>query len=112
MVMAWSLNAVNIAYLDAVVEAEYQAAVLNPERRHPVEVLPNVTVQTDLYVAPEGQGFRVVCNVADPTTFAVVSRVKNYGPDAQSETPWPDDVADELRRRGERLQQMLGGGGA
>jgi hypothetical protein len=71
------------------IEALYQAALSNPQIVAPQEIAPNVTLQTDTYVAPTGNGFRVVCRVKVPEANYTAIRVKNHGPDTASEQEWP-----------------------
>ncbi len=70
-------------------DAAFAAALANPQRVMPATIAPNVTLQTDTYVAPTGSGFRVVCKIKVPEANFTATRVRNHGPDAASEREWP-----------------------
>lgn len=78
--------------LNQAIDAAYDAALANGGQRVlPQVIAPNVTLQTDTYVAPTGSGFRVVCRVTVPEANFTVTRVRNHGPDTQSEHEWPNE---------------------
>jgi hypothetical protein len=79
----------NLAPLNAAIDAAYAASLANPQRIMPQTIAENVTLQTDTYVAPTGSGFRVVCTVAVPSVNFRAQRVRNHGPDTASEREWP-----------------------
>ncbi len=70
-------------------QAAYDAALVNPVKQSPSQVGddPNQTVQTDVYQAPTGSGFRVVGRIKVGNFSAI--RVRNHGPDTASERDWP-----------------------
>jgi hypothetical protein len=82
--MTMDLTAINSA-----IDAAYAAALSNPQRVMPATIVPNVTLQTDTYVAPTGSGFRVVCQIKVPEVNFTATRVRNHGPDTASEREWP-----------------------
>jgi len=86
------------ATLDAAADAAFAEAVQNPVRVPRHWIADNATLQTDTYVAPDGVGFRVVCRIVDALSGVAVARVRNYGPDTDSERPWPADIELELNR--------------
>lgn len=79
----------DLAPLNTAINAAYAAALANPQRVMPQTIAPNVTLQTDTYVAPTGSGFRVVCTVFVPAVNFRFRRVRNHGPDTASEQGWP-----------------------
>jgi hypothetical protein len=79
----------NLEPLNQAIEAAYQAALANPQRVLPQTIAPNVTLQTDTYVAPTGNGFRVVCRIKVPEANFTATRVRNHGPDTASKQEWP-----------------------
>lgn len=79
----------NLAPLNAAIDAAYATALANPQRVLPQTIAENVTLQTDTYVAPTGPGFRVVCRVKVPEANFTATRVRNHGPDTASERDWP-----------------------
>jgi len=81
------LTAINLA-----IDAAYEAALNDGGQRvMPQTIAPNVTLQTDTYVAPEGSGFRVAAKVIVPEANYTAMRVKSHGPDTKSERDWPND---------------------
>jgi hypothetical protein len=78
----------NLEPLNQAIEAAYQTALTNPHRVPPQEIAPNVMLQTDIYVSPFGSGFRVVCKIFNPEDKTLTLRVKNQGPDTESEKTW------------------------
>lgn len=81
----------DLTSLNQAIDAAFAVALANPQRIAPQTVAPNVTLQTDTYVSPKGGGFRVVCRIIVPEANFSVSRVKNHGPDTQSEQDWPSE---------------------
>jgi hypothetical protein len=81
----------DLAPLNAAIDAAYAAALANPQRVMPQTIAENVTLQTDTYVAPTGGGFRVVCRIKVPEVNFTVSKVRNHGPDTASERAWPTE---------------------
>jgi hypothetical protein len=79
----------DLTAINSAIDAAYAAALANPQRVMPQEIAPNVTLQTDTYVAPTGSGFRVVCRIKVPEANFTAVRVKNHGPDTASEQDWP-----------------------
>lgn len=88
----------DLTLINEQIEAAYAAATENPVRVMPYEIAPNVTLQTDTYVAPVGTGFRVVCRITIPEVNYTVSRVKNYGSDTASECGWPEEGIEAAAR--------------
>ena len=80
----------NLASLNAAIDAAYTSAIANSQRVLPQTIAPNVTLQTDTYIAPTGNGFRIVC-IIKREDGAFIMRVKNYGPDINSEKEWPPE---------------------
>jgi hypothetical protein len=79
-----------LTVINSAIDAAYADALANGGQRvMPQTVAPNVTLQTDTYVAPDGEGFRVVATIFVPEANFRVSRVKNHGPDTSSEREWP-----------------------
>lgn len=74
--------AINTAYNAAIANGGLGAA--------PQVIAPNVTLHTEPYVSTEGSGFRIVC-IVKREDGAIVVRVKNYGPDTNSEIEWPQE---------------------
>lgn len=80
----------DLTAINSAIEAAYADALANGGQRvMPQTIAPNVTLQTDTYVAPDGLGFRVVATIFVPEANFRVSRVKNHGPDTASEQDWP-----------------------
>jgi hypothetical protein len=79
----------NLEPLNQAIEAAYAAALANPQRVMPQDIAPNVSLQTDTYIAPTGNGFRVVCRIRVPEANYTAIRIKNHGPDTASEQDWP-----------------------
>jgi hypothetical protein len=77
--------------INQAIDAAFAVALTTPQRVAPQTIAPNVTLQTETYVAPSGSGFRVVCVIAVPEANFSVWRVKNHGPDADSERDWPSE---------------------
>lgn len=81
----------NLETLNQIIESAYQDALLNPQRVLVQEIMPNVTLQTDIYTAPNGSGFRIVCNISIPEANLTITKVRNHGPDISSEKDWPKE---------------------
>jgi hypothetical protein len=81
----------DLTAINSAIDAAYAAALSNPQRVMPQTIAPNVTLQTDTYVAPDGLGFRVVATIFVPEANFRVSRIKNHGPDTESEREWPTE---------------------
>lgn len=81
----------NLTPLNQAIDEAFNAALASPERVAEHEIAANVTLRTETYIAPEGEGFRVVCCVKIPEINFSVSRVRNHGPDIQSEIEWPEE---------------------
>lgn len=82
----------NTSSIDTAIDLACAAAMAqmpNPQRVMPQAIAPNVTLQTDTYVAPTGNGFRVVARVKVPEANYTATRVRNHGPDTTSEQAWP-----------------------
>lgn len=80
----------DLTAINSAIDAAYADALASGgQRQLPHVIAPNVTLKTDTYVAPNGSGFRVVCTIEVPEVHFAVSRVKNHGPDTQSERQWP-----------------------
>jgi hypothetical protein len=79
----------NLTAINSAIDAAYAAALSNPQRVLPQTIAENVTLQTDIYVAPTGSGFRVICRIKVPEANFTAVRVKNHGPDTASEQDWP-----------------------
>lgn len=82
----------DLTSINPAIDAAYANALANGGQRvMPQTIAPNVTLQTDTYVAPDGPGFRVVATIFVPEANFRVSRVKNHGPDTASEQDWPTE---------------------
>jgi hypothetical protein len=77
------LNVINSA-----IEEAYTYALVSPKRVLPQEIFPNVTLQTDVYVSPNGSGFRVICKITNFSEKTITIKIRNYGPDIKSELNW------------------------
>jgi len=81
----------NITAINSAIDEAYSNAILNGGQRvFSHAIANNVTLQTDSYNSINGNGFRVVCIVKRQDGASVV-RVKNYGPDINSEKEWPEE---------------------
>jgi hypothetical protein len=81
----------DITAINSAMAAAYDDALANGGQRvWPQVVAQNTTIQTDSYVSMSGSGFRVVC-VIKRADGASIHRVKNYGPDINSEKEWPPE---------------------
>jgi hypothetical protein len=80
----------NLTELNIAIENAYQNALINLERVLPYSIAENVTLQTDIYSSPAGNGFRIKCIVDFPGINFSVARVRNHGPDTASELEWPE----------------------
>lgn len=76
--------------LNQVIDEAFDAALTFPQLVAEHEIATNVTLRTETYVAPDGDGFRVICCVKVPEANFSVSRVRNHGPDTGSEIEWPE----------------------
>jgi hypothetical protein len=82
----------DLTAINSAIESAYADALANGgQRAMPQTIAPNATLQTDTYVAPDGEGFRVVATIFIPEANFRVSRVKNHGPDTGSEREWPTE---------------------
>lgn len=81
----------DITAINSAIDSAYADALANGGQRvRPQVIAPNVTIQTDSYASMNGSGFRVLCFIKR-ADGAFVLRVKNYGPDTQSEREWPQE---------------------
>jgi hypothetical protein len=81
----------NLTAINSAIEVAYANALANGGQRvMPHAIEPNVTIQTDEYTSISGDGFRVVCIIKGQNGASVI-RVKNYGPDTNSEKEWPSE---------------------
>lgn len=79
----------DIASINLAINAAYNIAIENGGKRAAPQVIaPNVTLQTNTYSSINGSGFRVIC-IIKREDGAFIMRVKNYGPDINSEIDWP-----------------------
>lgn len=82
----------NLTAINSAIDVAYADALANGGQRViPQTIAPNVTLQTDTYVAPDGDGFRVVARITVPEANYTAVRVKNHGPDTASEQDWPSE---------------------
>lgn len=82
----------DLTAINSAIDAAYADALSNGGQRvMPQTIAPNVTLQTDTYVAPDGEGFRVVARITVPEANYTAVRVKNHGPDTASEQDWPSE---------------------
>jgi len=82
----------NLTAINSAIDAAYAAALANGGQRSMRQTIaPNVTLQTDTYVAPDGAGFRVVARVMVPEANFTAIRVRNHGPNTSSERDWPSE---------------------
>jgi hypothetical protein len=80
----------DLTAINSAIDAAYATALSNGGQRvMPQTIAPNVTLQTDTYVAPTGSGFRVLCQIKVPEANYTAARVKNHGPDTASDKDWP-----------------------
>ena len=89
----------NLGPINSAIDAAFSSALSNPQKVAPAPVNgdPNQTVQTVVYQAPAGSGFRVVGTVIINGTR--ITRVKNHGPDTGSEREWTADIEAEVVRQ-------------
>jgi hypothetical protein len=89
----------NLTSINAAIDAAYSAALAHPQKVAPATVGDdaNQTVQTVVYEAPIGSGFRVVGKIN--VGGATILRVRNSGPDTGSERAWPADIEAEVARQ-------------
>lgn len=81
----------DLTAINSAIDTAYANALSNGGQRvMPQVIAPNVTIQTDSYVSMSGSGFRVACFIKREDG-AFVMRVKNYGPDINSEKEWPPE---------------------
>jgi hypothetical protein len=86
----------DITAINSAIDSAFAAALANPQRVMAHFLSENVKLQTDTYVAPNGAGFRVVCQVRVPPSNRIVTRVKNHGPDIKSEKDWPQEGIENM----------------
>lgn len=79
----------NLETIDQAIDTAYQAALNDPQIVAPQTIAENVTLRTDIYSSPRGEGFRIVCAVSVPEANFTVLRVRNHGYDSNSERAWP-----------------------
>ena len=79
----------DLTAINTAMDAAFSAALENPQNVAPNQVggEPNQTVQTVVYQAPEGNGFRVIGRVKAGNFSAI--KIRNHGPDSLSERDWP-----------------------
>lgn len=80
----------NINQINQLIDEAYEAALLNPTTVARHYIFDNVSLQTDIYTSPYGDGFRIVCIISD-NEGRFIMRVKNHGPDILSEIEWPNE---------------------
>jgi hypothetical protein len=81
----------DITAINLAIDTAYADALANGGQRVKPQVIAlNVTIRTDSYVSMNGSGFRVLCFIKR-ADGAFVLRVRNYGPDTQSERDWPPE---------------------
>jgi hypothetical protein len=85
--------------LDQAVEAAYNTALADPQHVPEQTIAPGVTLQTDVYASPAGNGFRVICKVNIPEAGYIAARVRNHGPDTASEQAWPAEGIEAGAKR-------------
>jgi hypothetical protein len=78
----------NLSTINSIIDSVYIESIQNPQRIFPYEISQNVTLQVDLYENNNGNGFRVACKMFDSINKTVKIRVRNYGPDVNSELVW------------------------
>ena len=78
----------NYDNLDLIINSAFDAALNDGKRVLQHEIAPNTTLQTDVYETKRGSGFRVVCRINNPEERTTTIRVRNYGPDVNSERHW------------------------
>jgi hypothetical protein len=81
----------NLTAINSAMQAAFDAALVNPVKQAPTQVGddPNQTVQTVVYEAPTGSGFRVVGRIKVGNYTA--TKVLNHGPDEASVKDWPTE---------------------
>jgi hypothetical protein len=79
----------NLEPINSAMQAAFDAALVNPVKQAPTQVGddPNQTVQTVVYEAPTGSGFRIVGRIKVGNYTA--TKVLNHGPDTASVRDWP-----------------------
>ena len=89
----------NLAPINLAIDAAYTAALANPQKvaATPINGDATQTIQTVVYQAPSGPGFRVIGRVN--VGGATVIRVKNQGHDTASEKEWPADIEAEVAKQ-------------
>lgn len=85
----------NLTDLNIAIENAYQNALTNFERVLPYTIAENVTLQTDIYSSPAGDGFRIKCIINFPGINFSIVRVRNHGPDIDSELEWPEEGIEQ-----------------
>lgn len=86
----------DLTAINSAIDAAYADALANGgQGAMPQTIAPNVTLQTDTYVAPDGPGFRVVARITVPEANYTAVRVKNHGPDTASERDWPSEGIED-----------------
>jgi hypothetical protein len=82
----------DLTAINSAIDAAYADALVNGgQMTLPQTIAQNVTLRIDSYVAPGGSGFRVVACVVVPEANYTAVRVKNHGPDTDSEREWPSE---------------------
>ena len=75
--------------INLAIDAAYDEAIANGgQRTAPQIIAQNATVQTDVYISPNGGGFRVVGIFVENNKKFI--KTKNYGPDVFSEHDWKE----------------------
>ena len=89
----------NLGPINSAIDAAFSDALANPQKVAPAPVngSANQTIQTVVYQAPTGSGFRVVGTVI--VNGVRITRIKNNGPDTASERDWPADIEAEVTRQ-------------
>jgi hypothetical protein len=94
----------NLEPINSAMQAAYDAALVNPVKQAPAPVGddPTQTVQTVVYEAPTGSGFRIVGRIKVDNYTAL--RVTNHGPDTKSARDWPADIEGEAEKINQAAQ--------
>jgi hypothetical protein len=88
----------NIEQINQLIEEAYQEALNNPQRILPYSIDNNITLQTDLYSNDGENGFKIICTISFPNINFNLYKVRNYGPDVNSEQDWPLEGIDQAAK--------------
>jgi len=79
----------DLTSINSAIDAAYATALTNGGKRAlPYILAESATLRTDTYISQNGNGFRIVCIIKNNNNKTVTTRIRNHGPDTESERDW------------------------